>query len=757
MSLFSRRAPVGARPAPAVRTTTAAAVAAVLLLPAVPGAAAAARPAAAAAPEPATEVITVDTGQQSGPLRKPGLGSLFGVASQPDTPAALADQSQNLLAQHASADGDTSYPTSAETVSGKLAGTGVRMIVRYNDLMGGWPYVWKGLADWYGKVDSATRSVGRYRAEVYAVAPLNEPDNKLGTSASGPFMTDPQVPGGSYDERVNWLWTQTVRRIRAIDPTLPVMGPNYEHYNPWESADRQPRMRAFLVNAISTGTVPDVIGWHSLGPSPGDVPESLTHYYRPLEQELRLPGAPKPVAIEEYGPGSGDFEGVPGTMAKHWAEFARYGVDAASMGTYTNVGLLGNTLRRTASGQLQPDAGWWFENWYHQMQGSPLAVSRWDTRHYQAADGVASFDPAARSATLLLGGETTDLDVRMPALAARGLGPQVRVRVDDAHWTTDPDAADRTVERGGDPQSGGYVLLDTTMTLDAAGGLTVPLRGLTQYDGYRVTVSPVAAASAQPTKYEAEQARRTDAVLHDGSDTALASGTGYVGGIDHPDSSVAFSVDVPATGLYTVAVRYANGGSTDATHQLTVDGRPQGTLSYPPSGGWLDQDPHTVWTRLLLNAGANTVAFGDGANHAELDFIDVRPDTHRYEAEYAAVTDARISAFQGNGFPDYVGGIDQQDSAVDFAVRAPAAGVYRFTVGYADGAAAPATHQVVVNGSAQATLAYQPTGSWLGGAAQDRVESRSSVQVALNQGVNHIRLQKGDGHAELDWGLLGPA
>ncbi|MER7930782.1 MULTISPECIES: CBM35 domain-containing protein [unclassified Streptomyces] len=731
-----------------------------LLVPAAPvaaqsgDAASAATAARTAAPADAPEVITVDTGAQSGPLRRPGLGSLFGVASQPDTPGLLADQTQNLLAQHASRDGDTSYPTSTETVAGKLAGTGVRMIVRYNDLMGGWPYVWKGMDDWLSQVDSATRSIQHYRSQVYAVAPLNEPDNKLGTSAGSPFMTDPRVQGGTYDDKVNWLWTQTVRRIRSIDPALRVMGPNYEHYNPWEAADRQPRMRAFLVNAMNTGTVPDLVGWHSLGPSPGDVPESLTRYYRPLERELGLPGAPKPVVVEEYGPGSGDFEGVPGTMVKHWAEFARFGIDAAAMGTYTNVGLLGNTLRRTADGQLSPNAGWYFENWYHQMQGTQLAVSRWDTRHYQAADGVASWDSEERAATLLVGGESTDLDVRLLGLAARGLGPRVRVRVDDAHWTSDPLATDRTVERAGDPQNGGYSALDTLMSLDGSGSLTVPLRGMQQYDGYRVTVTPSAAPTAHPTKYEAESARRTDAVLHDGSDAALASGGGYVGGIDQPDSTVAFDVDVAAAGIYTMAVRYANGTSSNATHTLSVNGRAEQPVTYPPTAGWLDTEPHVIYTRVLLDAGRNTVTLGKGSGYAELDYVDVRPDTHRYEAELAAVTDAGVRPFAFNGFPDYVGGIDHDDSAVDFAVEAPAAGTYRFTVGYANGTTTDATHQVWVNGARRATLVCRPSGAWLSTAAQDRVESQSSVLLTLGQGVNHIRLVKGDGYAELDWSAL---
>ncbi|MFJ8977251.1 hypothetical protein [Streptomyces sp. NPDC102282] len=124
-------------------------------------------------------------------------------------------------------------------------------------------------------------------------------------------------------------------------------------------------------------------------------------------------------------------------MIKHWAEFARYGVDSAAMGIYANPGLLGNTLRRTADG-LRPNGGWYAMNWFREMRGTQLAVSRWDTRHYQAADGVASWDPDARTVTVLAGGDDGDIDVRLLGLAARGLGPQVRVSVDSALWTTDP-------------------------------------------------------------------------------------------------------------------------------------------------------------------------------------------------------------------------------------------------------------------------------------------------------------------------------
>ncbi|MFF3030982.1 CBM35 domain-containing protein [Streptomyces rubiginosohelvolus] len=705
--------------------------------------------AAAAAPE----VITVDTGRQSGPLKKAGLGTLFGVTTTPATPAALAAGSQLLLSQHQSMDGDVSYPSSTESVAAKLRGTGVKMVGRYNDLMGGWPYVWKGYDDWMRKVDSATRSIQKYKDVLDSVAPLNEPDNKLGPHADSPFMTDPRVQGATYDAKVNWLWTETVRRIRTIDRDVRIMGPNYEHYNPWEAPDRQPRMRNFLVNAKNTGTLPDIIGWHSLGPSPGDVPETLTRYYRPLEQELGI--SPRPVMIEEYGPGNGEFEGVPGTMIKHWAEFARYGIDSAAMGIYTNPGLLGNTLRRTSEG-LKPNGGWHFMNWFKEMRGNQLFVSRWDTRHYQASDGVASWDPAARTVTVLAGGDDGDIDVRLLGLAARGLGPQVRVRVEYTHWSTDPLATDSRADRAGDPQTGAYNVYDKVLGLDQGGNLTVPIRKMERLNGYRITVQPAALPAAYPSKYEAEDGRQFNTVPHTGSDTALASGRGYIGGIDRADSSVAFTVRAERAGIHLMTVRYANGTAAEASHGVRVGSGPQGSVTYPPTGGWANTTMGTAVKRIVLAAGANTVTLAKGAGHAELDYIDVRPDTHRYEAELAAVSDASIRHYEWNEFPDYVGGIDKPTSSVEFAVDAPRAGTYLADVGYANGLAGSADHRVSVNDTATGTITYPSTGAWLSGPRQDAVAGTATLRVVLREGVNRVRLTKGQGYAEVDWLSLRP-
>ncbi|MBU2666363.1 carbohydrate-binding protein [Actinoplanes bogorensis] len=697
----------------------------------------------AVAPAPinaAPSVITVDAGQRFGPLKKAGLGTLFGFAATPATPRDLTSGSQLWLSQHASADGDASYPTSTEAVASKLNGTGVRMIVRYNDLMGGWPYQWKGTADWFAKVDSATRSIQKYRDLVLAVAPFNEPDNKL----QGGFAQDPNVPGASYDEKFRWLWTQTFRRIRAIDAQVKIMGPNFEHYRPWEP-DLQARMRAFLSNAVATGTTPNMIGWHSLGASPGDVPEGLSRYYRPLENELGVPGRPLPVVIEEYGPGTGDFEGVPGTMVKHWAEFERYGVDYGAMGIYTNPGLLGNTLRRTGNG-LQPNAGWFMMNWYRSMAGQRVFVSRWDTRRYQASDAVATYDDGSQSLTVLAGGEQGDVDVRITNLPQRG---NVRVRLETTRWSRDPYAVDQRVERQGDPRTGTYQLFDQTMTLDSSGGVTVPIKRMEQYDGYRIVISPPANPVTPSTVYEAERATATHVVQHQAA--KLASGNAYVGGIDFADSALTFAVQAPTTGLYEVQVRYANGTAATSTHQVTVNGTGQGEITYPSTGGWADTTMGTVTKRLVLKAGTNQVRLTKGNGYAEVDFLDVRPDQHRYEAELAAVTNARIGHYGYNEFPDLVGGIDNPDSAVEFTVEVPMAATYRLDIGYANGLPGTATHRVLVNGVERGVASYPSTNEWLTGPRQDAVLRHSFVDVPLAAGVNRVRLAKGDGYAELDY------
>lgn len=715
--------------------------------------------------------IVVDLSHRSGALKKAGLGSLFGVSAiGSGTPVELTSGSLvNVISSESHPGTGASNPFSTEAVAPLIRGTGTRLMCRFNDLLNGFsPYTWPGYNQWISAVTASTHNIQSYKDVVYGIEVFNEPDNEFNSSA---FMNDPLVLGNTYDAKVNYLWVKTVQAIRAIDKTTPIMGPNYEYYRPSQTSrygqlvNDQARMTAFLQNAIATGTVPSIIGWHSLSegpgdyssPYPGDVPASLA-VYRALEAQLNLPGRPLPVSIDEYGPNTGDFEGVPGSMVKYWAEFERSKIDFGGMGIYNSGGTLGNTLRYDWDTSPQPNGGWYMMNWYRQMQGQYVPVSRWNTRYYQAFDGVASWDPAAKVATVILGGSQDDATVHINGIRGLGLGISVRVQLDTTVWDVDPNQNDQTVEHGGDPKTGTYSVYDKVFPLDSSGNITVPVCGMNLYNGYRLLISAVAGPSTSPGKYEAENALVTDAVLHNGSDGGVASGSAYIGGIDNADSAVQFSaVTVPARGIYLMTVRYANNTGSLSTQAVTVNGVSQGQVLYTPTPGWGNVTMRTTTKRVALNQGINTIKLTKGTGYAELDYINVRPDTHRYDAEFATVSDAALEHFSEEYFveSDFVGSINNADSFVEFAIDAPVAGTYTLTVGYANGTGGNSALALSVGGAGQGSVNFPPTGGWLSAPDPRTTERTVSVPVTLAGGVNTVRLQKANGYVELDYAKLG--
>ncbi|MFH9728661.1 hypothetical protein ACH4M4_37840 [Streptomyces sp. NPDC017254] len=173
-----------------------------------------------------------------------------------------------------------------------------------------------------------------------------------------------------------------------------------------------------------------------------------------------------------------------------------------------------------------------------------------------------------------------------------------------------------------------------------------------------------------------------------------------------------------------MTVRYANGTGAESRHTVRVGTGHQGEVVYPPTGGWANTTMRTTTKRIALAAGANTVTLGKGAGHAELDYVDVRPDTHRYEPELAAVTDVGLRHYRWNEFPDYVGGIDRADGSVEFAVEAPRSGSYLLDAGYANGTPDPADHVMTVDGAAAGRIALPSTGPGWTRSARTRPPAR---------------------------------
>ena len=124
-------------------------------------------------------------------------------------------------------------------------------------------------------------------------------------------------------------------------------------------------------------------------------------------------------------------------------------------------------------------------------------------------------------------------------------------------------------------------------------------------------------------RYEAENGVITHArVVADASASAGAK----VGGLDFPDSSVTLTISAAKAGPATLGIRYGN-GSLDrsgypvvATDTVTLNGRDAGTITFRNTtwGNW-----STLYYRVHLRKGLNTLTFTKATFYAEIDAVDV--------------------------------------------------------------------------------------------------------------------------------------
>ncbi len=109
------------------------------------------------------------------------------------------------------------------------------------------------------------------------------------------------------------------------------------------------------------------------------------------------------------------------------------------------------------------------------------------------------------------------------------------------------------------------------------------------------------------------------------------TGTGYMDMGGNAGDSVAFSVDAPEAGVYTVTVRYANGGGAATTSRpmaLDVDGISAGNVTFAGTGAgnWYTWAEETV--SVTLAAGINTLRLANTINAGpNIDRVVVARDT----------------------------------------------------------------------------------------------------------------------------------
>lgn len=459
---------------------------------------------------------------------------------------------------------------------------GAGEVIRMPDIYPDFPYKWVSWDDWLSKVDTmvSARLAAGSVSNVAAWEIWNEPDGTWNTAAAGDF---------------NAGWTRTVQRIRTRDTVTPVAGPGYSH---WYAT----RMRAFLVNAKNTGTVPDIVVWHELDHSSGSVAADVAAY-RSLESSVGI--SPRPIFINEYA--WTDEVDVPGRVTNYIAKFERAGVWAADRAFWYEYG----TVNGLVVNNNQPTGTWWLYKWYGDMAGSMVATT---PPAQTGLDGFASYDSTRRRTEVVFGDESGTNAIHVNGLS----GSQVRVTVEST------------------PASGRFTavaapttIADSTYTV-SNGQITVTVPNMVATSAYHLVIQPTSGVPAYQQRYEAENASVFRAQRLSSS---TASNGGYVGRIDNTgdprsDSYVDFVVNVPDTRTYTMTIGYANGTGAVATQGLAYDGGSWSTVSYPPTAGW--GKFATTTTTVSLHSGYNVIRlakgapyFAGGTGYAELDYIQL--------------------------------------------------------------------------------------------------------------------------------------
>jgi polygalacturonase len=159
-----------------------------------------------------------------------------------------------------------------------------------------------------------------------------------------------------------------------------------------------------------------------------------------------------------------------------------------------------------------------------------------------------------------------------------------------------------------------------------AGANTIRATATTVNGGPNLDFLETASAPAPPpptTRYEAEDATISQGVVE--SNHTGFSGTGFVNYTNVAGSYVQWTVTATAAGTATLALRYANGTTTDRPMDISVNGTVIASgVSFPSTGVW--DTWQTATLTASLNAGTNTVrATATTANGGpNVDYLDVQ-------------------------------------------------------------------------------------------------------------------------------------
>ena len=683
-------------------------------------------PASAAATDP----LSVDFSRTTGAFQGGATGTLYGLGDDGVPSQAVLDgahitntsQKPPQGAQHPNGD-------ALQVESSFFAGGGKDLYVYVQDMYPDWAYnggkrpgdangdgVWDYLPILKKVVeDVATTSA---HPEKYVFIPFNEPDAGNWypdwTTQKDQFLADWSA---AYD---------TIQQVYAEHGLghARVGGPGDSSWHAARSED-------YLAYAKQHDQLPDVFIWHELGTNNLATFRGHHEEYTALLQKLGI--TPIPVNITEFGM-LRDM-GVPGQLVQWISMFEDEKVDAQT--AYWNYA--GN-LSDNSSRNNGANGGWWMFKWYGDLAGSQTAqVTPPKLNTPDTLQGLAAIDPAARKATVLFGGGTSDVALDLAGLDVSTFGTTVDVQV----------RADRLNGAEGASLQPPVVLSTSAKIVDGHVRLTVP--NSDRYSAYQVQVTPEL-TDAQPVagdlvnSTEAENATLTGATVYTQDPSRewsfMASGGKDVGSFNKPTSSATWNVTVPATGDYRLSV-LSGANQAPGKHALFVDGTFATLVKYSADLNWgyrgtADATVHlTAGTHALsLRASADGSTVLPGAD-ITLDRFDLYDVTTGERATYPA-SEARLAGGAAlswkqpaaRGFAS----VTSDGSATFFASTAET-GYYDVTTRFAT-TGQGATPALSANGRTVALPASTGPGVY-----------DATVRLFLPQGVNELTVRAAAGTA----------
>lgn len=391
---------------------------------------------AGSAAKPDAEIV-IDFTLVSAPLRHAASGVLHSIRSAaPSDERLLPLRLRNFRGR-----ADENY-LFREGFHDRLTGLGVEHIqVVLSDSYGypngfcGWPVNAGALKCWEDNVERTARECMR-----------------RGIRAEYDIWNEPDIPYFWGADRAAWFeaWKRGVRKVRAVAPEAPVVGPSISHFN-------RDFLRDFLVYAKANDCLPDILSWHELGARTGRAIPTHATQASALLREIDIDV--ERLSINEIIPQNRQFN--PATALSYLQGIEDSGVESACHSCWGDEGG-SNCDNDSLDGLLTPDTRlprpvWWVYKSYAELAGERVVVQfipngKADrARAARQLAGLSTWDAETSTLRVLVGStETTrSLSLGLRVASAAGRSPRYQPFSPGGRLTVDsiPDTADAPLEQ----------------------------------------------------------------------------------------------------------------------------------------------------------------------------------------------------------------------------------------------------------------------------------------------------------------------